>query len=124
MTATPDLQPFPLYSARGSHRELGLQHGEQARAQIQAHLAALQGSTELATPEFEATALRFRPLFVEHCPHLLEEIEGLAEGAGISPAGALAVNIRGALSVSPDEGCTAFVVGREATAGGEVLIGL
>ncbi|MGH2418771.1 MAG: C45 family autoproteolytic acyltransferase/hydrolase [Candidatus Limnocylindria bacterium] len=117
------LEPFPLYHASGSHRELGRQHGEQAREQIRTHLASLQRSTGLATARFEARALRFRPLFTEYCPHLLEEVEGLAEGAGVTLAGALAVNIRGALGVVPDEGCTAFVVGRDGTASGEALIG-
>lgn len=54
---------------------------------------------------------------------MLDEIEGLAAGAGISMAGALAVNTRGALGVVPDEGCTAFVIGREGSASGEALIG-
>jgi isopenicillin-N N-acyltransferase-like protein len=116
-------KPFPLYTARGSHFELGRQHGERAREQIQAHLAALQRSTGLETADFEARALRFQPLFQEYCPHLLAEIDGLAGGAAISVAGALAVNIRGALGATPDEGCTAFVIGRHGTANGEVLIG-
>lgn len=123
MTTVPAVQPFPLYSARGSHRDLGLQHGEQAREQIRAHLESLQRSLDLTTTAFEQRALSFQPLFEEYCPHLLEEIEGLAHGAGISLAGALAVNTRGALGVAPDSGCTAFVIGREATERSETLIG-
>ncbi|HUG13945.1 MAG TPA: C45 family peptidase [Thermomicrobiales bacterium] len=126
MTTTPAVQPFPLYSARGSNRDLGLQHGEQAREQIRAHLDALQRSLGLATAAFEERALAFQPLFEEHCPHLVEEIEGLARGAGISFAGGLAINTRGALgapNAAVDGGCTAFVIGREAAEQGEVLIG-
>lgn len=115
--------PFPFYTARGSHRELGRQHGEQARDQIHAHLEAIQRSTRLARQTLESRALQFKPLFETHCPHLLEEIKGLAAGAGISLADALAVNIRGALGTVTDEGCTSFVAGRESTASGEVLIG-
>lgn len=115
--------PFPFYSARGNHRELGLQHGEQARDRIQAHLESIQRSTGLAIAEFEARALQFIPLLQHHCPHLLEEMEGLGDGAGTGLAGAVAVNTRGALGTVADEGCTAFVIGREGTADGEVLIG-
>jgi isopenicillin-N N-acyltransferase like protein len=117
------LEQFPLYSASGSHRELGRQHGEQARPQIQAHLDSLQRSSHLSTADFEERVLRFKPLFREYCPHLLEEIDGLAEGAHISPAGALAVNVRGALGTVTDGGCTSFVISRDGTANGEVLIG-
>lgn len=114
---------FPLYTARGTHRELGRQHGEQAREQISAHLNSLQHSTGLATADFEQRAHRFVPLFATYCPHLLTEIEGLAEGAGISLAGALAVNIRGALGTSGSEACTAFAISREGSSSGDVLIG-
>jgi isopenicillin-N N-acyltransferase-like protein len=54
---------------------------------------------------------------------LLEELDGLAEGAGISRADALAVNIRGALTRVGDEGCTTYVIGSRGTADGEILIG-
>jgi isopenicillin-N N-acyltransferase like protein len=119
----PDSESFPFYTASGGHHELGLQHGEQARSRIAAHLESLQRSSGLATSDFEARALAFTPLFDMYCPHLLAEIRGLAAGASISFAGALAVNIRGALGTVPDEGCTAIVAGRDATANGEVLIG-
>src|SRR5262249_27111101 len=68
-------------------------------------------------------ALQFRPLFAKYCPHLLEEIEGLAEGARISLAEALAVNIRGGLSQAPRDGCTAYVVGAAGSAKREILAG-
>jgi isopenicillin-N N-acyltransferase-like protein len=121
--APPRVEPFPLYSARGSHRELGRQHGEQARGQIQAHLATVQAGLGLTTPDLTTRARRFEPLFARYCAHLLEEIAGLAEGAAIPFAGALAVNVRGALGLPPDGGCTSFVIGRQAAARGEVLIG-
>jgi isopenicillin-N N-acyltransferase like protein len=117
------VEPFPLFVARGNHRELGRQHGEQAREHIQAHLSALQRSLGVTDAGLAARALAFEPLFARYCPHLLEEIRGLAEGACVSYTGALAVNIRGALGLAADGGCTAFTIGREASASGEVLIG-
>src|SRR5262245_43549390 len=102
---------YPLIRARGSHRELGRQHGEQASEKIKAHLEMIAAS------RLRGRALEFRPLFERYCPHLLDEIQGLAEGARISLAEALAVNIRGALSQPPQEGCTAYVIGRTGTAG-------
>jgi isopenicillin-N N-acyltransferase-like protein len=53
----------------------------------------------------------------------LDEIGGLAEGARITLAEALAVNIRGELSHAPQEGCTAYVIGGTGTAQREMLAG-
>ena len=121
---TPDRDPsFPFFRAAGTHRELGRQHGQQAAEHIKAHLDYLCTSMKLSRDQLQDRALRFRPLFQRHCPHLLEEIEGLAEGAGITLAEALAVNIRGALSSVQDEGCTAYAIGARGTAAGSLLIG-
>ena len=115
--------PYPLFSAQGSPRELGRQHGEQAHRQIAAHLAFLEESLKLTRRQLEARALGFRPLFTQHCPQLLEEIEALAEGAGIAPAAALAVNVRAALDLDQEGGCSAFALAPGITAGGSTLIG-
>lgn len=114
---------FPLYRAEGTHRELGQQHGEQAKQQIAAHLDFMCATMKLSREELRRRALTFQPIFEKHCPHLVDEIEGLAEGARVSFADALATNIRGALTKAPDGGCTSFVVGGRGTKDGEILIG-
>jgi isopenicillin-N N-acyltransferase-like protein len=53
----------------------------------------------------------------------VEEIRGLAEGAGIPFAEALLVNIRGEIGHAPREGCTTYVIGRQGTSGHEILAG-
>ena len=154
----PD-RSYPLFHADGSPRELGRAHGEQAADRIAAFLDNLSstlrsGATGSLSARAESTlagkppvaphsgkppvaareslrsrALRFRPLFAQHCPHLLEEINGLAEGAKIDPADALAVQLRGELAQLRnedqlrDEACTTFVIGPRGTADGRVLIG-
>ena len=92
---------YPLIRAEGSHRDLGRQHGEQVSGKIQAHLNLMMASGRLSREELRSRALRFQPLFEKYCPHLLDEIGGLAEGARITLAEALAVNIRGELSHAP-----------------------
>jgi isopenicillin-N N-acyltransferase-like protein len=62
-------------------------------------------------------------MFEHYCPHLLDEMRGLAEGAGVTLAEAMACSIRGELSNAPAEGCTAFAIGRGGTAGREVVAG-
>ena len=93
--------------------------------------AAAQGPTEA---DLEARALTFLPAFEAFAPHLVEEIRGIAEGAGVAlrhrPPGQRAGR-GGRSGRGPEcdagsvqvEGCTAFAAGRGATARGDVLIG-
>lgn len=124
--AAPSRSPYPaaypIYRAQGTHRELGRQHGEQAAPQIKAHLDYLASSAKLSAAAVQRRALRFEPLFTQHSPHLVEEIRGLAEGARIPFAGALAVNIRGEIGQIREEGCTAYAV-RQQRQSREILIG-
>jgi isopenicillin-N N-acyltransferase-like protein len=114
---------YPLFEAAGSPREMGRAHGAQAGDGIRGFVDYLGASLKLSRALLRNRAARFQPLFEQHCPHLLEESKGLAEGAGIDPLEALAVQLRGELAGVADEGCTAFVVSRDATADGGTLIG-
>lgn len=114
---------YPLYKVEGTPRELGRQHGQQARDKVRAYLDSLTAALQLARPELHARALRFQPLFEKTCPHLLEESHGLAEGAGIEPADALALQLRGELGQLSQDACTTFVISGRGTVSGEPLIG-
>lgn len=114
---------YPLIRASGSARELGRQHGEQAKTQIRAFLDFLRHSLGLTREQVRDRAHRFRPLFGQASPRLMEEIRGLAEGAGVAESDALAVQIRGELGQVTEEACTTFVIGRTGTKNGQVLIG-
>jgi isopenicillin-N N-acyltransferase-like protein len=116
-------EAYPLFTARGGHRELGREHGEQARSRVRGFLDYLGQTLRLARTEVETRALRFLPLFERHCPHLLDEVRGLAEGAGVPLAEALAVQVRGELGPVSAEACTTFVVSGRGTVTGRVLIG-
>jgi isopenicillin-N N-acyltransferase-like protein len=110
---------YRLFRVEGTHRELGRQHGEQASRQIRAHLEQIGRSRD----QLRTQAARFKPLFEKYCPHLLDEITGLAEGAGITLPEALAVNIRGELRKAGTAGCTTYVIGRRGTANRQILAG-
>ncbi|MGE5195263.1 MAG: C45 family autoproteolytic acyltransferase/hydrolase [Deltaproteobacteria bacterium] len=116
-------ETYPLFHAAGSPRELGRMHGEQAKDRICRFLDYLQASLQLSRASLRRRAERFEPLFRRYCPHLLEEVAGLAEGAGLHPLDALAAQLRGELAGVTDEACTTFVVRRENTANGGTLIG-
>lgn len=114
---------YPLFTACGSHRQLGQQHGEQCRERMLGFINYLGQVLKLSREQTQARALRFLPLFEKHCPHLLDELHGLAEGAGVTLAEALVVQLRGELGAVGDGACTTFVLGKYATANGQVLIG-
>lgn len=103
---------FPIYRARGTPRELGRQHGEQAARQIKGFVELLCVQQRFSREQLRRRAAQFEQLFDRHCPHLLEEIRGLAEGAGVRFEEALACSIRGEMRNAPEEGCTTYVIGR------------
>ena len=114
---------YPLYRARGTHRELGRQHGEQAARQIRAQIEMIRARPKLSDEQFRRRVAQFQPMFERYCPHLLEEMRGLAEGAGVTLEEAMACSIRGELGSSRAEGCTAYAIGRSGAAGREVIAG-
>jgi isopenicillin-N N-acyltransferase-like protein len=89
---------FPRHRLHGSHHEVGRQHGEALRAEIRAHLELIytQGArrSSLAPETARRWAVTFGPVIGEAAPHFLDEIEGVAEGAGIEPAEALLLQVR------------------------------
>jgi isopenicillin-N N-acyltransferase like protein len=120
---------YPLYCASGSFYELGRAHGEQAGEKIDGYLDFLGRQLKLSRDELRARAAKYLPLFERDCPHLLDEIRGLAEGAGLPFEDALAAQLRGELKpigdggTSTDGGCTTFVISGRGTANGQTLIG-
>ena len=122
-TAQEPVSCYPIFEAIGSPRELGRAHGEAARDLIRGFLDYLKHSLNFSDIELRRRAARFEPLFHEHCPHLLTETHGLAEGANIHRLDALALQVRGELAGLRDEACTAFAVNGSRTSDGGVLIG-
>ena len=114
---------YPLFVAQGSPRDLGRQHGEQASEKIRAHLDMMASQGRMSKEALCSRALSFRPLFEKYCPHLFDEMRGLAEGARITLAEGLAVNIRGELGHAALEGCTTYVISRAGASNRGMLAG-
>ncbi|MFN0197602.1 MAG: C45 family autoproteolytic acyltransferase/hydrolase [Planctomycetaceae bacterium] len=114
---------YPLFKATGTPRELGLQHGEQAKPRIHRYLDFLAETLKRSRPRLAETALRFELLFQKYCPQLVDELRGLADGAGITYGEALACQLRGELGQLPESACTSFAIGPEGTASGEPIVG-
>jgi isopenicillin-N N-acyltransferase-like protein len=65
----------------------------------------------------------FVPLFERYCPRVLTELRGIAKGAGITFEEALLLQIRGEVVYALVGGCTSFVLSRNMTKRGEIIIG-
>ncbi|MBA2521677.1 MAG: hypothetical protein H0V24_18630 [Chloroflexia bacterium] len=129
---------FPSYRFAGSHREIGRQFGETCADAIHEHrdrvFSRLRTTIGIARPQALSLALGFQPFVVEHAPTFDDEIQGVAEGAGLTTAEVYALQLRAELAVlgkgrpptevgeSGDE-CTTFAVLPEATANGIGLVG-
>jgi isopenicillin-N N-acyltransferase-like protein len=125
-----------MVDVRGGPRERGRQHGEACRQQIHAYPetllrvlhreAALRGLGDglpgpstcslPSTTYLYQRALTFEPYFAKYAPEELDEIRGIAEGAGLPFEAALLVNVRAEVAglgsgATLEGGCTAFGAG-------------
>lgn len=130
---------LPLVKVHGSPYQRGQMHGREVGNLIRlypdvllevARLEARWRALDPAGPapgreDFLARAMQFLPALKAFAPHLVEEMRGIADGAQLSFAEVLLVNVRAEVMGlgTADSFCTAFAVGRSATADGSVLSG-
>lgn len=117
------IQQYPYFEAHGTPTEIGHQHGEQAASRIQGYLDFLAESLRLTREQLGERAMRFFPLFDKHCRELLPELAALAVAAKVTPAEALALQLRGELAQVSDGACTTFAIGPRGTATGDTFVG-
>ncbi len=125
---------FPFHRFTGTHREIGRQFGEACQDLIRQHrdkaLGRLREKNHISADRGRSAAAEYRSTVLEHAPFFDEEVQGLAEGAGIDLSDAYLLQLRAELGVTtpPDlidgaDECTSFAVLSEATSTGESLIG-
>lgn len=120
------IREFSFSEFRGSWREIGRQHGEAYRDLIQEQLAATLTAASKWRPRDQALAwaLAQRRRVEEIGAHWIEELSGLADGANISLAGALSLQLRpGSGEMPAVEACTSFGAAGDATLNGRPLGG-
>jgi isopenicillin-N N-acyltransferase like protein len=98
VNGTPSLDGIPRVRVQGTSYERGRQYGAQARARVRRSVQAYQRvfahyagwdwpAVRRAAAGFEAPVAGFRPAY-------LEEMRGIADGAGLDLADVLAINVR------------------------------
>jgi isopenicillin-N N-acyltransferase-like protein len=116
-----DEDAFPLVKVQGSSYEMGCQHGEKCAQLIKDHLAILfRNLQQNGTPKEKALAYAKQSIdfAASYAPHLVEELNGIADGAKVSREEIYYLN-----SSHPKtyDGCTTFVVFPERTQDGTVI---
>lgn len=131
---------IPLIEISGTPVERGRAYGEAARDEIATSLdyyrRAFSVSSGLDWPEVLQRARSWRGVIARDAPHLLAEMDGIAEGANAGTDDILALNARGEIVRSgdssfvgmdtagePADGCSSFALLPEATGDGHVYCG-
>jgi isopenicillin-N N-acyltransferase like protein len=122
---------FPLYSLKGSPREIGRQYGtfcqDRIRKNIDFYFRVFKHYANLERDQAVRLANLFIPVIQNFDGDLLEEMRGIAEGAQVKFEDILSINVRTEL-MYPDQlagkgECTALAALPEATASGYMLLG-
>ncbi|MFH9294197.1 C45 family autoproteolytic acyltransferase/hydolase [Streptomyces sp. NPDC017520] len=137
---------LPVIEISGSPLERGRQYGEAVRPQLHAALGyyeeAFGRSAGLTWDKVTARAARWLEPVSAYAPHLVEEMRGIADGAGTGLLDVLALNARGEViydksfaeiasdgptegpvDEEPAEGCTSFAAYGPASGDGHVYAG-
>lgn len=114
---------YPLVEVSGGAYEMGRQHGEQASELIARYLLLIERLTKRSREVLCRNAMGFLPRMEALSPRFVEEVRGLADGAGISFEEGVLCQVRAEATHAQEGGCTSFALRGEATADGKVLAG-
>lgn len=120
---------FSFYRFKGSHSEIGRQHGEACRDLIKIHLelvvTRLQKKHLLPLEVILKETLKYRKYVQRFSPFLDDEIVGIAKGANISIEEAYLLQVRAEMNRYFKGGneCTTFALAPEATEKKTTIIG-
>jgi isopenicillin-N N-acyltransferase-like protein len=101
-------QPLPEIVAAGSPRDLGRQHGEQAHELIhETYLARMsRASVGIGEAAVLTRAKAYLPFVQRHTPELLDELDGLAAGSGMTLEQILFLQVATELELVAEDGCS------------------
>lgn len=128
--------PAPFIDISGAPRQRGRQYGEQAQARIKRgieHYTAQLEGNKLTWADIRVIVETYEPTIAAFEPSFIEEMKGIAEGAGVEFAAVVLLNARTEVlkladrrrkglpaEIDPD-GCTGIAVMPEASAAGRVI---
>jgi isopenicillin-N N-acyltransferase like protein len=117
MTASTRPRPIELLRVSGSHREVGEQVGTACAADLRHACDQLDSATV-------AAAEPYREVTAAELPWLIEELDGVARGAGVEPMALFAAGIEelDEPAAEPPRGCSDLVACPPSTADGRLWV--
>ena len=124
-------KPLPFVHVSGTHLEMGQQIGEACKEQINRSIENAKTLVDDAYDELQLTwdgaqiqARKYLPFAQEKYPHYVDEIMGMAQGAGVSFDDLTVLNALEALTMDALHltKCTSFAVNDLWTADGHILV--
>jgi isopenicillin-N N-acyltransferase-like protein len=128
--STPNTQP-PFVRVGGTHRDMGRQIGEACTVQVRRSVETAHKLLDDAYDDLQLTwdgaqtqARKYLPFAQERYPQYVEEMLGIAEGAGVSFDDVVVLNALEAVTGDALHltKCTSMAVNEQRTADGHVLI--
>ena len=128
-TNTRHIDPIPMIKVQGSHREMGRQIGEAFQEQIHHHINNTHTLIDASFTTLELTwtgaqnqARKYMPFAQERYPHYVEEMIGLAEGAGVPFEDVAVVNALEAVTIDALHlsKCTSIAINEQKSLNGHV----
>lgn len=131
LTLPKENRKLMLVQVSGTHREMGRQIGEAMRTEI---VKSLENARNLLYSAYESLQLtwegaqiqsrKYMPFAQERYPQYIEEMQGIAEGSGVSYEDIAVLNAMEAVTMDALHltKCTSLAVNQERTADGHVLI--
>jgi isopenicillin-N N-acyltransferase-like protein len=119
---------LPVITVSGTPRERGYEHGQLLRDRVhlgvERYMDRFAHFSQLTRAQAGETARGFIEPIRSYDPEILEEIEGIAEGAGLPFEEVLAMNCRSELMfATPLAECSAFALQPTTTADGHTYVG-
>ena len=104
----------PIIRLKGTARERGLQYGQAAKDKIwhslQTYKTLFAGHAHMSWEQAVQAARAFEAAFLEYLPQAKEEMQGIAEGAGLRYEDILTLNCRSELMFARPDGCSTIAV--------------
>ncbi|KAJ9606917.1 hypothetical protein H2200_008928 [Cladophialophora chaetospira] len=105
--------PIKHIQCSGTPYEIGYQHGQGAKTEVHGSVAFygafFKQRTKLGWPEVREVAKQFMPFIESSYPEYIEEMQGVADGAGLDLESIVALNVRTEIAYGMlSDGCTAL----------------
>ena len=118
---------YQLIEIKGTAFERGKRYGSSASGAIKRNIdfysSAFEKSANIDWPQAQKLAMKFLPVIEKYCPSYVEEMKGIAEGAGRSFEDILTLNCRSEVLFAKADACSCIIIPEGRGKNGHVFMG-